>query len=278
MAPTFMVHLRVLLLFPSLHHSVARRSIHIDGSHHDTQQQDHTLAKSVEVSAVAREALTPGGFGKGVFNSADQPAGALRKGSKQNGQRVDRLEPHVTAPWLRFGPRRANVALQGISGDRKGSRRSRKKAEETAKAAEAKRAAEAAEGARIAEAKNAEEAAKAAEAKRAAEAAQAARIAEAKKAKEAAEAAWRKRIAERAEVIRIADAKKAEEAAKVAEAKRAAEAAEATRIAEAKKAEEAAKAAEAKRAAEAAEAARIAKLREAFTPPPSEGFTWGGTY
>jgi len=255
MAPTFMVHLRVLLLFPLLHHCVARRSIRIDGSHHDTLQQDHTLAKSVGVSAEAREALIPGGLGKGVFDRAGQQAGDLREGSKQNGQSFERRQPHLTAPWVLFGPRRANVALRDISGDRKGSRKSRQKAMETAQAAEAKKAAEAAEAARIAEAKKAEEAAKAAEAKVVAEAAEAARIAEAKVAEEAAKAAEATRAAEAAEAARIAEAKKAAEAAIAAEAKRVAEAAEAARIAEAKKAEEAAKAA-----------------------PPPKGFTWGGTH
>jgi len=81
-----MMHLRGLVFFLFSFPSEARRSIRIDDSRDNAQQQDNMLANRLEVSAGAREALIPGGFGPRIL--------------------------HRAGPQFRFGPRRAKVALQ----------------------------------------------------------------------------------------------------------------------------------------------------------------------
>jgi len=110
------MHLCGLVLFLLGLPGGARRSIRIDGSHHDAQQQRNALANDLEVSAEAREALFPGGFGTGIFRRAGLQAGALREGSQQDGRRAVHLEQDRAEPWFRSGLRRAEVAFQAASG------------------------------------------------------------------------------------------------------------------------------------------------------------------
>jgi len=110
------MHLRGLAVFLFFFPGGARRSIRIDHSHYDAQQQNNTLAKGLEVSAEAREALIPLFFGTGVSRQAGLQMGAWRPGSKQNGRLTGHLEPHRAAQWFHFGPRRAKAALQTASG------------------------------------------------------------------------------------------------------------------------------------------------------------------
>jgi len=107
-----MMHLRGLVLILLLRPGDARRSIRVDGSHHDAQQQNDRLASGLEVSAEAREGLIPGGFGRGVLRRVGSQASALREGPKQDGRRVGYLGPHRAVPWFRPGPRHAKVGLQ----------------------------------------------------------------------------------------------------------------------------------------------------------------------
>jgi len=108
----FIMHLRSLVLFLLFLPGGARRSIRIYGSHHDAQQQNSTLANSLEVWAEEREALIPGGFGMGFFRRAGPHADAFQEDYKQAGRRAEHLESHRAAPWFGFGPRRAKVTLQ----------------------------------------------------------------------------------------------------------------------------------------------------------------------
>jgi len=84
-----MLHLRSLFLFLLFLSGAARRNIRIIDSHHGAQQQNSTLANSLEVSAEAREALIPGGVGERVARRVGPQAGLFR-----------------------FGPHHAKVALQ----------------------------------------------------------------------------------------------------------------------------------------------------------------------
>jgi len=115
-----MMHLRSLHLFLLFLTNDARRKIRIDSSHRDAQQQDRTLNNGFEMSAEAREAIIPGGFGTGVFRTTGSQAGALHAGSKQNGRRARRVEPLSVAPWFRSGLLRANVALQAAGSSKAG--------------------------------------------------------------------------------------------------------------------------------------------------------------
>jgi len=111
-----MMHLRGLILFLWFLLRVARRSIRIDDSHHDAQQQNNTRANGFEVSAEAWQAFIPRGFGTGAFRRATPHTGAASEGPEQDGRRAGHLEPRHAAPWFRFGPRRAEVTLQAVSG------------------------------------------------------------------------------------------------------------------------------------------------------------------
>jgi len=115
-----MIHGCSLVLFLLFLSGGARRSIRIDGSHHNAQQQSNTLANGVKVSAEVWEALIPRGFGTGVFRRRGMQAGALIEGSKQAGLRVVHLEPHRAAPRFPSGPYRAKVALQARGGPEEG--------------------------------------------------------------------------------------------------------------------------------------------------------------
>jgi len=111
-----MMLLRALVLLLLLLPGGARRSIRIVDSHHGAQHQSDTLANSLDVSAVARETLLPGGFRMGVFRRSGPQAGALREGVIQAGRHPGHLESHRASPWFRSGPPRANVALQADGG------------------------------------------------------------------------------------------------------------------------------------------------------------------
>jgi len=99
-----MMHFRGIVLFVLFPAGGARRSIRIVDSHQGAQQENNTLANSLDVSAEARDNLIPGGFRTDVFRRAHPQAGALRP------------ESRPAAPWFRFGPRRAKVALQAAGG------------------------------------------------------------------------------------------------------------------------------------------------------------------
>jgi len=71
-----MVHLGELVLFTLVLPGSARRNIHVGGSHHDAQDQTHTRAETIMVSADAREALLPGSL-TGLLSRRGPPAGAL---------------------------------------------------------------------------------------------------------------------------------------------------------------------------------------------------------
>jgi len=62
--------LRGLVLFLLCLAGGARRSMRINDSHQDEQQQNNTRANGLEVSAEAREALIPGGFVTGTSRRA----------------------------------------------------------------------------------------------------------------------------------------------------------------------------------------------------------------
>jgi len=114
------MHLRGLFFFLFFFAGGARRSIRIHDSQDDAQQQDNTLAKRLELSAGAREALIPGFFGTRIFSRAGPQAGALREESKQDGRRAGYFESDRSAPFFRLGPLRAKVALQAASGPEEG--------------------------------------------------------------------------------------------------------------------------------------------------------------
>jgi len=56
------MHMRSLIISLLLYPGGARRSIRINRSHHNAQQQSNTLANGLEVSGAAREAFLPVGF------------------------------------------------------------------------------------------------------------------------------------------------------------------------------------------------------------------------
>jgi len=109
------MYLRGLVLFLFFLLGGARRSIRIDESRDDAQEDD-TLVNRLEASAEALEVWIPGDLPARVSYRAGPRAGALRERSKQNGRGVEVLGPHRGAPLFRYGPRRAKVALQAASG------------------------------------------------------------------------------------------------------------------------------------------------------------------
>jgi len=110
------MHLRCLAFLLLFLPGGARRSLRIDNSHHSKQQQNSTLANSLDVSAELQETLIPGGFGTGMSRRVGQRAGALSEWSKQHGRFAGHFGPHRASLWLRSGPRRTNVALRAASG------------------------------------------------------------------------------------------------------------------------------------------------------------------
>jgi len=62
-----MIHLRGLVLWTLFLPGIARRSFRIDDFRHDAQQQNNGLAEAYELSAEAREAFLPRGFGKALL-------------------------------------------------------------------------------------------------------------------------------------------------------------------------------------------------------------------
>jgi len=111
-----MMHLFGLVLFLLFLANGARRSIRIDDSRIDAQRQDNALANHLEVSAVARQALIPGGTRNHIFRRAGLRAGALPERSKQDAWRAGYFEPQRSAPLFRFGSGRAKVALRAATG------------------------------------------------------------------------------------------------------------------------------------------------------------------
>jgi len=75
-----MMHLRGLVLFLLCLAGGARRSMRINDSHQDEQQQNNTRANGLEVSAEAREALIPGGFVTGTSRRAGPQTDASKAG------------------------------------------------------------------------------------------------------------------------------------------------------------------------------------------------------
>lgn len=106
----------LLLLLPGS----ARRSIRIFDSHNGAQWQDSQLANGLEVSSESREALIPGDLRTGLSRRVGPRAGALNWGSKQHGGHAKDFELQRSAPWFRFGPNRANVALLAARGPEEG--------------------------------------------------------------------------------------------------------------------------------------------------------------
>jgi len=97
------MHLRGLVLFLLVLPGGARRSIRINDSHHDAQQQNNTLANGLEVSAEARGAFTPGSFRTHIFPRAGPQTGALREGATQDNRGGGHFEPHRVAPLKMVG-------------------------------------------------------------------------------------------------------------------------------------------------------------------------------
>jgi len=109
------IQLRSFRLFLLFLPGGARRSIRIDDSHRDAQQQNGTLTNGIEVSADVREALLPGKVRTTDFHRAGPLEGTLRGGSKQDGWTTGHSEPPRAAPWFRSSRHRANVGLQESS-------------------------------------------------------------------------------------------------------------------------------------------------------------------
>jgi len=95
----FMMPLRGLVLSLLFLAGGARRSIRIDDSRDNAQQQDNTIANRLEVSAETQDAFIPGGKEAHVFR---------RWGPQTGGRKMVGLRE----PWFRSGPQRAKVALQ----------------------------------------------------------------------------------------------------------------------------------------------------------------------
>jgi len=90
-----MMHLRGLAFFLLCLAGGARRSMRINDSHQDAQQ-NNVRTNGLEVSAEAREVLIPGGSGTGALRHAGKRAGALGKASEFR-----------VAPSLGFGSQHA---------------------------------------------------------------------------------------------------------------------------------------------------------------------------
>jgi len=92
------MHLRGLVFFTLFLLGIARRSFFIHGSHHEAQQQNHTLTKALEVSSEAREALLPRGFPKVVL-PRQRPAAGTLPAARAQGPPL-RVPPGVQrTPW-----------------------------------------------------------------------------------------------------------------------------------------------------------------------------------
>jgi len=89
-----MMHLRGLVLFLLCLAGGARRSMRINDSHQDEQQQISMLANGLEVSGEAREAFIPGGFVTGTFGRAGPQTGASKVGLAPSSRAV----PEMMAP------------------------------------------------------------------------------------------------------------------------------------------------------------------------------------
>jgi len=80
-----MIHSRSLVFFILFLPGVARRSIQLGDTFHDSHQQTNTVAKSRGVSVDAREALLPWGLGE-LYRRQGPQAGALRAENRQGPQ------------------------------------------------------------------------------------------------------------------------------------------------------------------------------------------------
>merc|ERR1719432_333254 len=78
-----MMQLRGLVLFTLFLSNAARRSMRVDDSHHNAQQQDNTLIETRGVSVEARDALLPGVLGKALSRGRGSRPGALRAAHTQ---------------------------------------------------------------------------------------------------------------------------------------------------------------------------------------------------
>jgi len=90
-APLFMMHLQGLVLFILSLAGAARRSIRIDDSHHDSQQQSSTLTKTFEMSAGGREAFLPTVLPTALFRRQGLQADTMQAGDRR---RLHRRAPH----------------------------------------------------------------------------------------------------------------------------------------------------------------------------------------
>jgi len=111
-----MMHLRYLDPFLLFLLGVARRSIRIDDSHHDAQQQNSTLDNSLEGSAEAREALIPGGLGIGANRrgGGQSPPGPGRSGRVLRGRASKILMSGPSALEVNDGSRLAQLSRQTV--------------------------------------------------------------------------------------------------------------------------------------------------------------------
>jgi len=108
-----MVRLSYCVVFLLFLPAGARRSIRIDGSHHDAKQQNNMLANGLEVSAQeAKEEFNPFRLGMGVFHRGGPAAGVLREGSQQDDLRVAHDVAHRAALRSWFHPHRTKVDMQ----------------------------------------------------------------------------------------------------------------------------------------------------------------------
>jgi len=119
-----MMHLPGLVLFTLFLPGAARRSARIGGVHFDAKQLTSTLAKDLEVSADAREALLPSTFMKAVHRRSDlqphraAPRLAARKGRKKKRAAASRPKIKQTAaprPTSVESPGRISAALRNFA-------------------------------------------------------------------------------------------------------------------------------------------------------------------
>jgi len=98
LAPFLMAYSRSLLLFILCLPGAARRSIRIGDSVNDSLQQTNTFTNALEVSAHAREALLPGGFGTALRRGPQK--GALHAPSTGRTAPVKMNHDDDTQAWF----------------------------------------------------------------------------------------------------------------------------------------------------------------------------------
>jgi len=106
------MHLRGLVLLLFFLPGRTRRTVRVHGFHNDAQLHDNILANGIGVSAEARWALIPRGFGARVFHRAGRRAGVSRQMFTKDGRHGGHTQPRRVAPLFRFSPPRAKVGFQ----------------------------------------------------------------------------------------------------------------------------------------------------------------------